>query len=494
MAARRLAVVGGGISGLAAAHRLLELSRERGAPVDLTLLEASSRLGGVIQTTSRDGFLVDAGPDSLITEKPWALDLIARLGLQKHVIGTQDQHRRSFVARRGRLHPTPDGFHLLAPSRLLPLVATPLISPAGKLRVGLDLILPRRRSGADETLGQFVTRRLGREAYAGLAQPMISAIYGGDPMELSLLATFPRFRRLEEEHGSLLRAMWAGMREQRRQAARRAAEAADNGSAPGQGGNGAGSGDGQRASGARYGLFASLDGGLQVLTEALARRLPAGAVRTGVAVERVQRVAGGRWRLDWDSGQEEVDGVVVALPAPRAAEVLRAQDEDLSRRLGFIRYGSSATVSLACREADVAHALDGFGFVVPAREGMSLLGCTFVHRKYAGRAPAGHVLLRAFHGDRSRPLGNADLVEATLRDLESLVGLRGVPLFTQVVRYPDAMPQYGLGHLDLVAEIEERLAAYPGLALAGNAYRGVGVPDCVRSGEAAAEALMAAPA
>jgi oxygen-dependent protoporphyrinogen oxidase len=300
---------------------------------------------------------------------------------------------------------------------------------------------------------------------------MISAIYGGDPMQLSLLATFPRFRRLEEEHGSLLRAMWAGMRQQNQARQQQ-----------------------QRASGARYGLFASLDGGLQLLTDALIRALPAPALRTGVAVERVQRTSAGRWRVGWGAGGEEVDGVVVALPAPHASSILQAQDPELSRRLSFIRYGSSATVSLAYREQDVAHPLDGFGFVVPAREGMSLLGCTFVHRKYAGRAPEGHVLLRAFHGDRSRPLGDAEVVEATCRDLEPLLGLRGQPLFSQVVRYPEAMPQYGLGHLELVAEIETRASAHPGLALAGNAYRGVGVPDCVRSGEAAAEAVLDAVA
>jgi oxygen-dependent protoporphyrinogen oxidase len=410
---------------------------------------------------------MEEGPDSLITEKPWALQLIERLGLGDRIVGTQDQHRRSFIVRKGRLYPTPEGFHLMAPARMWPLLTTPLMSPLGKLRVGLDLILPRRKDESDETLGQFVQRRLGREAFEAMAQPMISAIYGGDPMRLSLLATFPRFRDLERRHGSIVWAMWLN--------ARRTA-AAGNGAA--------------QASGARYGMFASLEGGLQVLTEELTRRIPPESRHLGVKVESVRRTRRGRWTVAWDRGAADFDAVIVALPAPRAGEVLRSLDEDLARRLSFVRYGTSATVGVAYREEDVGHALNGFGFVVPAREGMTMLGCTFAHRKYAGRVPEGFVMLRAFHGGGSAPLSDDDLVEATQRDLTRLLGIRGEPCLTHVTRYPESLPQYGLGHLDLVDEIEERVTAYEGLALAGNAYRGIGVPDCVRSGETAAAAVL----
>jgi oxygen-dependent protoporphyrinogen oxidase len=416
---------------------------------------------------------MEAGPDSMITEKPWALQLMGRIGLGDRVIGTQDQHRRSFVVKQGRLYPTPEGFHLLAPARFLPLVTTPLLSPLGKLRVGMDLLIPRRRSSEDETLGQFVVRRLGREALDAIAQPMITAIYGADPMKLSLMATFPRFRVLEEKHRSIVKALWLAARRQAAAARRRG------------GGDGGGN-----ASGARYGLFASVDGGLQVLAEALQARLPAGTIRTGIRVESVFRASGARWTVRWQEGNETFDGVVVALPAPQAAEILRSLDEDLARQLSFIVYGSSATISLAYRESDVGHAMNGFGFVVPFREGMSMLGCTFAHRKYADRAPAGHALLRAFHGDRSQVLGDDDLVEATRRDLKRLLGIRGEPLFHRVARYDQSLPHYGLGHLELVDELEGRIGEYRGLALAGNAFRGVGVPDCVRSGEAAAEAIL----
>jgi oxygen-dependent protoporphyrinogen oxidase len=464
---RKFAVIGGGVGGLAAAHRLYELAD--GPPLSVSVLEAANRCGGVIETIRKDGFLMESGPDSLITEKPWALQLMDRIGLDARVIGTEDSNRRSFVVRRGRLYPTPDGFHLMAPAKFLPLLTTPLLSPLGKLRVGLDLVIPPRRSSADETLGSFVIRRMGQEALDAIAQPMITAIYGADPKKLSLMATFPRFRDLELKYGSIVRAMWTSARKQ---------AAAAKGKA----------GDG--ASGARYSLFASLDGGLQLLTDTLQERLPSGVIRTGIRVERILRTRGGRWSVQWDGGTEEFDGVVLALPAPRISEIVRSFDEQLARRLSFITYGSSATVSMGYRVADVSHAMNGFGFVVPSREGMSMLGCTFAHQKYADRAPEGHALLRAFHGDRTRVLGDDDLIEATRRDLGRLLGIQGEPLFTRVARYEQSLPHYGLGHLDLVTEIEKQMAEYRGLALAGNAFRGIGVPDCVRSGEAAAQTVL----
>jgi oxygen-dependent protoporphyrinogen oxidase len=465
-----VAVVGGGITGLAAAHRVLELRGAGSNPARVEIFEAGDRLGGVIGTSRRDGFVFEQGPDAMITEKPWALDLIQRLGMSEQLIGTQEQHRRSFIVRKGKLHPTPAGFYLLAPGRLWPLVTTPLMSPLGKLRVGLDLILPARKDTSDESLGQFVQRRLGREAFQAMAQPMISAIYGGDPMRLSLQATFPRFREMERRHGSLVRAMWHAARKPK-------LKESESG----------------EASGARYGMFASLAGGLQELTTELSRRIPASGHHLGVKIESVRRTRRGRWTLDWETGSAEFDAVILAVPAPRAGEMLRQLDPDLARRLGFVRYGTSATVGVAYSEANVRHHLDGFGLVIPAREGMSMLGCTFAHRKFAGRAPDGTVLLRAIHGETSSVLTDEDLVEATRRDLSRLLGIQGEPMFSQVTRYPESLPQYGLGHLDLVDEIEARVGNYAGLALAGNAYRGVGIPDCVHSGEVAAGEILGQP-
>lgn len=464
---RSIAVVGGGISGLAAAHRVHELTQERQLPLRVTLLEGSSRIGGVVSTLRRDGFLLEEGPDSIVTDKPWGRRLAERAGIGSKLIGTQENNRRSFVLRRGRLVPTPDGFYLLAPTRFLPLVTTPLFSPAGKARMAMDLFLPRRPPERDESVASFVRRRLGREALERIAQPMIAGIYGADPESLSLRATFPRFLEMEASHGSVIRAMMAAGRHRARQESAR------------------------EASGARYGLFVSFDEGLQTLVRAVADRLPPETIRTGAPVHEMARTEAG-WELRGPSGAGRFDAVVLALPAPDAASLLRNAGHDLARELGGIPYAASATVSLAWRHDQMAHPLDGFGFVVPAIEGLSITGCTFVHRKYAGRAPDGHALLRAFWGPASAGLTDEAILERTIAELRAPLGLRGEPHLAHVARWPRSMAQYTVGHLDRVAAIERRVAAIPGLALAGNAYHGIGIPDCIHSGETAAESLVAA--
>ncbi|MGH9869417.1 MAG: protoporphyrinogen oxidase [Candidatus Polarisedimenticolia bacterium] len=456
---KSVAVVGGGISGLAAAHRLQELSTQRSLPLRAVVLEALARVGGVISTLARDGFLIEEGPDSILTDKPWGRRLAERVGLGAHLIGTREGRRRSFVLRRGRLIPTPEGFYLLAPSRFAPFLSTPLFSLRGKARMALDLVIPRRPPGGDESVGSFVRRRLGREALERIAQPMIAGIYGADPETLSLQATFPRFHMMEAEHGSVIRAMRAAGRE-------------------------------SDASGARYGLFASFDQGLESLVRAVTSRLPAGSLRTGAPVTQLRRAADA-WDLITAAGSERHDAVVLALPAHASAALIGSLDAELSSRLASIAYADSATVSLAFPLDRVAHPLDGFGFVVPASEGLSITGCTFASRKYAGRAPEGWALLRAFWGPSSAGLATSLILERTLDELRGPLGLRGDPTFAHVSRWPRSMPHYAVGHLDLVADIDRHAARLPRLALAGNAYRGVGIPDCIHSGETAAESLVA---
>lgn len=463
---KSIVVVGGGISGLAAAHRVHELAAMHGLPVRAVILEAAPRPGGVISTVARDGFLLEEGPDSIVTDKPWGRRLAERVGVGGRLIGTQEENRRSFVLRRGRLHPTPDGFYLLAPTRFLPLVTTRLFSPAGKLRMALDLVIPRKRTGGDESVAHFVRRRLGREALERIAQPMIAGIYGADPEILSLQATFPRFLQMEAEHGSVIRAMMAAGR-------RRPAAAAST----------------AQASGARYGLFVSFDGGLATLARGVADRLPPGAIRTGCRVRGVRPIEGG-WEISDGEASERHDALVLALPAPEAAELIQPVDAALADRLSSVAYGAAATVSIAFRQEQVRHPLDGFGFVVPAIEGLAITGCTFTHKKYAGRAPAGFALLRAFWGSACQGLTDEEILLRTLEELRGPMGLRGDPALTHVARWPRSMAQYAVGHLDLVSDIECRAAALTGLALAGNAYRGIGIPDCIRSGEAAAESLL----
>jgi oxygen-dependent protoporphyrinogen oxidase len=461
----RIAVIGGGISGLAAAHRLVELSRAREQPIDLRLFESNPRLGGVIATERADAFVIEAGPDSFLSEKPAALRLCERLGLIDRVVGTQAEFRRTYVVRGGRLHALPDGFLLMAPTQLWPLVATPLFSWAGKLRMALDLVLPRRHGAGDESLTDFVTRRLGREALERVAQPLVGGIYTADPDHLSLAATMPRFLEMERAQRSIILAMW---RQQR------AAAAARDGS------------------GARWSLFLSFDTGLQCLVDRLAQALPEGVVRLGQPVRGLARTATG-WRLD---DGFDCDGVVLALPAHAAAALVGGADRDLADELCAIPYASSATVSLAFRREQIPYPLDGFGFVVPHIEHRALLAGTFSSLKYPGRAPAEFVLVRAFVGGALRPelvdLDDAELMARVRQELADLLGVQAAPALTRIARWPRAMPQYHVGHLDRVARIGQRVAALPGLQLAGNAYGGVGIPDCIRSGEEAAEALLRA--
>lgn len=467
--AQRIVVVGGGISGLAATHRLEERRQAEGLACEVVLLEAGSRLGGAISTTRRDGFILESGPDTIFTNKPWGLDLIRRLGLDQRLIGTTETHRRTFVVRGGRLHPLPEGFLLLAPTRIMPFLRSRLLSWPGKVRIALDLLLPRGTRETDESLASFVRRRLGREALDWLAQPMVGGIYTADPEQLSLRATMPQFLQMEERYRSIILAL------RRQQSSTPRGDRAD--------------------SGPRYSLFATLDDGLQVLVDALVDRLPSGMTRLSCPVAAIARRKT-RWSLRLGDGTNlEADGVILGIPAFQAAALIRDLDADLARELETITYASSVTVNLAYRREEVSHPLDGFGFVVPACEGRAIVACSFSSVKFANRAPAGYVLLRAFAGGALQPevfeWDDEKLLAAVCRDLNELLGIRAAPLWTAVARHPRSMPQYHVGHIARLAALDQMLARWPALKLAGNAYRGVGIPDAIHSGETAADALLA---
>jgi len=462
-------VVGGGIAGLAAAHHLAELSRARGLTIEITLLEARDRLGGTIATERTAGFLIEAGPDSFLSEKPWALALCQRLGVTDRLVRTDDRFRRTFVVHRGRLHPLPEGFLFLAPARLTPFLASSLFSWPGKLRMTMDLALPRRQSGEEESLGAFVRRRLGREALERVAQPLVAGIYTADPDQLSLAATLPRFLEMEREHRSLILALW--------RAARRAPEAVKG------------------ASGARWSLFVTFREGMEELVRLLAERLPRGSVRLKERVDAMTR-EGTRWKVALSDGSAlQADAVILATEAYQAAHLTRHLDPTLAHLLETIPYAPSATVSLAYRREEIPRPLDGFGFVVPRSEGRPILACTFSSVKYPGRAPQGFVLLRLFLGgalDQEILQENDErLVALSRSQLAELLGVIAPPYLSRVYRFPASMPQYHLGHLDRVAAIERRMGEHPGLVLAGSAYRGVGIADCIRSGEEAAARIIA---
>jgi oxygen-dependent protoporphyrinogen oxidase len=462
---KRIAVVGGGIAGLAAAHRLTDIARAKNLALEILLFEARERVGGAIATEHVDGFVVEAGPDSFISAKPWALALCERLGLRERLISTNPSRQTVLVVRNGRVVTLPEGFMLMAPTRFFPFMITPLFSFAGKLRMAAEYFTPRAEAKEDESLASFVTRRFGREALERVVQPLIGGIYAADPEKLSLAATMPRFLEMEQASGGVIKGV---LREKRQTPAHRA------------------------ESGARWSLFLSLAGGMQELVDELAVRLPEGCVRTHTRVTEVSRDAASQnWTIVADGGAADVDGVILAAPAYAAAGLIRRVAPEIARELDGIPFTSTATVSLAYRQEDIQGELDAFGMIVPAIEKRKILACTFSSVKYAGRAPAGAVLLRAFIGGALQPelfdQDDASMEENTRGELRELLGIRAEPLFTRVHRHPRAMPQYPVGHLASMRRIEKELEKLPSLRLAGNAYYGVGIADCVHSGEKAAE-------
>lgn len=461
---RRVAVIGGGIAGLSAAFRLRELAPD----VDVALYEAGPRLGGVIQTERVDGYLIERSADSFITNPPTALDLCRRLGLEQELIGTNPACRSAYVVFRGRLVKLPEGFTLMTAARLGPVLTTPILSAAGKLRLFGEALVPRRRDSRDESFADFARRRVGREAYERLVQPLIAGIYTADPEKLSMQAALPRFVEMEGQHGSLFK----GVR----------AETARRGQANG--------------SGARYSLFMTPRAGLSTLIDALAARLPQSSARLNARIDGVRRI-GDRWSLAC-SGESarEFDALVVATSSAVAASLLIDTDSQLAGELNRIEYAGCVIAVLGYRREQISHPLDAFGVVVPEIEKRPILALSLSSVKFAGRAPDDRVLVRAFVGGACHPelhAGDDDQIRSlATKEVAELLGATGEPELCRIARWDRAMPQYHVGHKDVVARINERVKKLPGLALAGNAYDGVGIPLCVASSERAAERILAA--
>ena len=459
-------VIGGGISGLAAAEYL---SRQE-PPPRLTLLEASPRLGGHIRTEQRDGFVMEAGPDVLLAAKPAAIALAKRVGLESRLVGTSPTARGSYVSTAKGLVRMPEGMTGLVPSRAWPFITTSLLSPANKLRVGLEYLHPPRRDATDESVESFVVRRLGRGMYDRFAEPLLSGISAGDGSRLSMATMFPQLRALEREHGGLIRGMIAS---------RRKASGLQPAVAPSP--------------------FVSFPGGLRELVEAVVRTIterdPMGErvrLRTRSPVRAVRRGEEG-FEIELNTGASIfADAAIVATPAYVASGLLETLHADLASRLNAIEYESTATVSLAFGSAAVPRPLDGTGYVVPRKLGRAALACTWASAKFAGRAPQGYALFRVFLGGAKRPLPDGasddELRAIALEEMRDLMGITAPPVLCRVDRFDRAMPQYHVGHLDRVATIASLAGQVPGLFLAGAAYGGVGIPDCVSSGERAAGA------
>jgi oxygen-dependent protoporphyrinogen oxidase len=459
---KRIAIIGGGISGLTSAYALEE-RRMRGVPVEYVLFEASPRLGGVLLTDREQDCLIEAGADSFLTEKPWAIELCKKLDLGDQLIGSNDGQRKTYIVVKGKLVVMPDGLMFMVPTKILPTVFSPLFSLRTKLRMAAEWFHAPRQASGDETVAQLVERHYGPEMVDRLADPLLSGVYGGEASQLSVQAVLSRFSDMEAKHGSLGRAMVAGRKKMTRATGRPAAP-----------------------------LFTSLRNGMQQMVNALVERLDPSALHTSSPVRSLTAENNG-WTVSAGYQTDHFDAVIVATPAHAAASLLRLTNDTLASELAGIRYSSSVTVTLGYDEKVRRGLPPGFGFLVPRSEGRRMLAATLVHNKFPHRAPENRALVRCFLGgardEKILESNQAEILAIVRRELKEILGLSDEPLFARVYKWRDAMAQYEVGHLGRVQRIQTMCENLPGLELAGNAFTGIGVPDCVRSGMQAADRL-----
>ena len=465
---KRIAIIGGGIAGLSAAWSL-EKARRAGEDIEYSLYEAAGYLGGVIRSETIDGCVVEGGPDSFLTEKTAASNLCRELGIGDQLLPSNDAHRKTYIVVGNRLVPLPDGLMFMVPTKLVPTALTSLFSWSTKVQMPRESLFPPKPATQDESVAEMTLRHFGQETVDRLVSPLLSGVYGGDASQLSVRAVLPRMVAMEQEHGSLTRAMLA---------ARKKAPAS-------------------RPAGPAPALFTTLRGGMGQMVEAIAAQLAAGSVHVTTQVHSIGQVESrGRsgWVVESSRGHEPFDGVVLALPAWGSASLLRLIDHPLAEALSGVDYSSSITVTLGYDIDQLAGQPRGFGFLVPSTEKRSMLACTFVHNKFAGRVPEGKGLLRCFLGGagNDRLLDEPDdrIAAVVVKELEEILHLKARPLFAAIHRSRQAMAQYGVGHLERIQLVRDRVALLPGLALAGNAYQGIGVPDCIRLGTEAAETVL----
>jgi oxygen-dependent protoporphyrinogen oxidase len=463
---QHIVIVGGGISGLSAAWFIQEAKR-KGANVRYTVIEASNRWGGKVLTEqvnefSDVPFVIEAGPDSFLTQKPWAIQLARDLGLGDHLININSQQTTTYVLHHGKPVKLPEGVALIVPTRLLPFVRSPLISWRGKLRMGLELFMPAKRDNDDESLADFVRRRLGNEALEIFAEPLLAGIYNAETSKQSLLATFPRFRQMEREYGSLIRGTIAARRPQ------------------------------AATSHPKPAAFMSLTGGTQQLIDSLVSHLHS-ELRLQTRLSSLEQTPGGQYRLFTDNGDTiDADAVLITTPAYTAADLLRPLNRDVAQKLSSILYLSSGTVSLAFHITDIGRPLDGFGLVIPKRERRPINALTISSVKFSHRAPDGYSLLRVFFGGSRSPetlsYDDSKLLNVVMQELRSLLGIEAAPLFHRIYRWHRANPQYDVNHLERIADIESNLPQ--GVYLTGSAFRGVGMPDCIYQSQQTVTAII----
>ncbi len=467
---KKIIIIGGGIAGLACAYRIQE-EIENGADIQCEVLEASGHFGGKIHTERFDGFLVERGPDSFISQKPWAIQLCKKIGLADRLTGTNPDQTKTYVYTGKRMVTMPDGLSLMIPTKFMPFALSPLFSWAGKIRMGMDLFLPGKGDDKDESLASFIRRRLGEEALRKMAEPMLAGIYASDPETMSIKSTFPMFFQAEQKYRSLI----LGALARKRQASTQ--PAVPKGPSP-------------------FTLFMTLKNGLGEMTERLLEKCPNISFRPNTGVNGISKNGSG-WKVEL-KGEDPLsaDIVISAVPAGISAKLLRTAAPKTSGLLEKIKYVSTATVSIAYKKEGFAHPLNGFGFVVPRNEGRQLLACTWTSSKFPSRVPEGHVMLRCFVGGATRE----ELAEQAPEEIEAMIkselrevmGITQEPVFCKVFHNRKSNVQYRVGHADLIAEIESSLSETPGLYLTGSAYHGIGIPDCVHDGTLVAEKALQA--
>lgn len=472
---KKVVIVGAGVAGLSAAFNIQEKSKQNGQKVDYLLVEKDRHLGGKLITEKLEGFLIEGGPDCFVSEKPAVLQLSAQLGIKDRLLTSNEDNKGTFVLSGGKLHKLPEGLMLMVPTKILPFALSQLISWPGKLRMGLDLILPKKEGDFDETLAGFVNRRLGREALDKIAAPLIGGIHGGDPETMSLKASFPRFLQMEQNYGSMIRAMLA---------ARAKMPPAQSPS----------------AGKPKHTYFMTFINGMEELAETLGKRLDRNKIMLGKQVTRIERRTGPEGNPAYTvhiSGTDpvEADAVILAAPASNAAELVENLDATIAENLRGIPMGSSANISVAYRKEDIPFNLNTFGFVIPAIEKRKINAVTYTSTKWDFRIPDDkYVLLRTFVGGAKNQelasLDDRELMGLVRREFNGILGITAEPVLFKIHRWIKARPQYTMGHLDRMAAIESRLDQSPGLYIAGGSYRGIGVPDCITDGLKAAEKVM----
>jgi len=470
----KIIIIGGGIAGLAAAVHLKSGAKAHGKTVEVLLLEKNSRIGGKILTEKLGPYLVEGGPDSFLPEKVWALNLARHLGLEPELLPSNDAFKGTFIYSRKQLHSLPEGVMLMVPTSFWPMAKSNLITWPGKMRMGMEVFVPKRKTMQDESLASFVTRRLGRECLEKIAEPLVAGIHTSNPDNMSVLATFPRFVQMEQKSGSLILGMVASMKN------RPHATLSGPPPKPGQ---------------PKMTYFMSFKNGMQTLSQACADLIGDGSIRRNAAVRAVEPKGKG-YAVTLENGETlEADHVMIASAAYDAAAMVKGFDAKLAEQMNRIEWSSSATVSIAFRKEDVKVPLKGFGFIVPRVEGRRINASTYTSIKWSHRAPDDMIMVRVFvggghHEELVNELDDAGMVQTVLEEFDTIVGLKAAPQFSKVYRWNKGMPKYTVGHLDRISMLDRVLAAHPGLHLIGCSYKGIGIGDCVHEAQIAAEKVL----